>query len=219
MAAISRADIRLSGSHAGVSIGEDGPSQMALEDIAMMRSVHGSTVLHPCDANQTAKLVAAMADTSGISYMRTLRPGTPVVYSADEEFPIGGSKTLRSSDDDAVTIVAAGITVREALEAAETLRNEGISARVIDAYSIKPIDAEGLRNAARATNGRVVAVEDHWPEGGLGEAVLSALAGNGNLRFEHLAVDKMPGSGKSEELLDFAGISAKHIAEAVRKMV
>lgn len=218
MAAISRADIRLSGSHAGVSIGEDGPSQMALEDIAMMRSVHGSTVLHPCDANQTAKLVAAMADTSGISYMRTLRPGTPVVYSADEEFPIGGSKTLRSDDDDKVTIVAAGITVREALEAAEELRNEGISARVIDAYSIKPIDAEGLRNASRATNGRVVAVEDHWPEGGLGEAVLSALAGNGNLRFEHLAVEKMPGSGKSEELLDFAGISAKHIAEAVRKL-
>ncbi|MBA2376569.1 MAG: transketolase [Rubrobacter sp.] len=219
MAAISGANIRLSGSHAGVSIGEDGPSQMALEDIAMMRAVHGSTVLHPCDANQTAKLVAAMADTSGISYMRTLRPGTPVVYSADEEFPIGGSKTLRSSDDDAVTIVAAGITVREALEAAETLRNENISARVVDAYSIKPIDAEGLRNAARATNGRVVVVEDHWPEGGLGEAVLAAIAGNGNLRFEHLAVDEMPGSGKSEELLDFAGIDAKHIVEAVRKMV
>ncbi|MGI8539276.1 MAG: transketolase [Rubrobacteraceae bacterium] len=219
MAAISGANIRLSGSHAGVSIGEDGPSQMALEDIAMMRAVHGSTVLHPCDANQTAKLVAAMADTSGISYMRTLRPGTPVVYSADEEFPIGGSKTLRSSDDNAVTIVAAGITVREALEAAETLRNENISARVVDAYSIKPIDAEGLRNAARATNGRVVVVEDHWPEGGLGEAVLAAIAGNGNLRFEHLAVDEMPGSGKSEELLDFAGIDAKHIVEAVRKMV
>lgn len=218
MAAISGADIRLSGSHAGVSIGEDGPSQMALEDLAMMRAVHGSTVLHPCDANQTAKLVAAMADTSGISYMRTLRPGTPVVYSADEEFPVGGSKTLRSSDEDTVTIVAAGITVREALEAAETLRNENISARVIDAYSIKPIDAEGLRSAAHATNGRVVAVEDHWPEGGLGEAVLAALAGNGSLRFEHLAVDEMPGSGKSEELLDFAGISAKHIAEAVRKL-
>ncbi|MGH3086530.1 MAG: transketolase [Rubrobacteraceae bacterium] len=218
MAAISGANIRLSGSHAGVSIGEDGPSQMALEDLAMMRAVHGSTVLHPCDANQTAKLVASMADLSGISYIRTLRPGTPVIYSSDEEFPIGGSKTLRSSDDDAVTIVAAGITVREALEAAEELRGENISARVIDAYSIKPIDADGLRSAASATGGRVVAVEDHWPEGGLGEAALSALAGVENLRFHHLAVSDMPGSGKSEELLDAAGISARRIAEAVRKM-
>jgi transketolase len=219
MAAISRANIRLSGSHAGVSIGEDGPSQMALEDIAMMRAVHGSTVLQPCDANQTAKLVAEMADTDGIVFLRTLRPKTPVIYDASEDFPIGGSKTVRSSDDDAVTVVASGITVREAIKAADELQEDGISVRVIDAYSIKPIDGETLRDAARATNGNVVAVEDHWPEGGLGEAVLSALAEESDtLHFEHLAVEIMPGSGKSEELLDAAGIDANHIADATRRL-
>ena len=219
MAAISRANIRLSGSHAGVSIGEDGPSQMALEDIAMMRAVHGSTVLQPCDANQTAKLVAEMADTDGIVFLRTLRPKTPVIYDASEDFPIGGSKTVRSSDDDAVTVVASGITVREAVKAADELQEDGISVRVIDAYSIKPIDGETLRAAAQATNGNVVAVEDHWPEGGLGEAVLSALAEESDtLHFEHLAVQIMPGSGKSEELLEAAGINANHIADAARRL-
>ncbi len=219
MAAISRANIRLSGSHAGVSIGEDGPSQMALEDIAMMRAVHGSTVLQPCDANQTAHLVAEMADREGIVFLRTLRPKTPVIYGPNEEFPIGGSKTVRSSDDDRVTIVASGITVHNAIQAIDELQEEGISVRLIDAYSIKPIDAETLRAAAEATGGRVVAVEDHWPEGGLGEAVLSALAGQTeDLRFEHLAVNIMPGSGKSDELMDAAGISANHIADAVRRL-
>ena len=219
MAAISRANIRLSGSHAGVSIGEDGPSQMALEDLAMMRAVHGSTVLQPCDANQTAKLVAEMADTKGIVFLRTLRPKTPVIYDASEDFPIGGSKTIRSSDNDAVTVVASGITVRGALKAADGLQEDGISVRVIDAYSIKPIDGDTLRAAAQATGGKVVAVEDHWPEGGLGEAVLSALSERADtLHFEHLAVQGMPGSGKSEELLDAAGISASHIADAVRKL-
>jgi len=219
MAAISRANIRLSGSHAGVSIGEDGPSQMALEDIAMMRAVHGSTVLQPCDANQTARLVAQMADTEGIVFLRTLRPKTPVIYAPDEEFHVGGSKVVRSSDEDQVTVVASGITVPNAIQAAETLREEGISVRLIDAYSIKPIDADTLRSAAQATGGRVVAVEDHWPEGGLGEAVLSALSGTtGDLHFEHLAVNIMPGSGKSEELMDAAGISANHIADAVRRL-
>ena len=219
MAAISRANIRLSGSHAGVSIGEDGPSQMALEDLAMMRAVHGSTVLQPCDANQTARLVAEMADTDGIVFLRTLRPKTPVIYDASEDFPIGGSKTIRSSDNDAVTVVASGITVREALKAADGLQEDGISVRVIDAYSIKPIDGDTLRAAAQATGGKVVAVEDHWPEGGLGEAVLSALSERADtLHFEHLAVQGMPGSGKSEELLDAAGISASHIADAVRKL-
>ena len=176
MAAISRASFALSGSHAGVSIGEDGPSQMALEDIAALRAVHGSTVLHPCDANQTARLVAAMADTEGISYLRTLRPATPVLYEPDEEFAIGGSRVLRSSDDDDVALVGAGITVHEALKAAETLAEEGCSARVIDLYSIKPLDEETLRAAAEATGGRLVTVEDHWPEGGLGDAVIAALA-------------------------------------------
>ena len=220
MAAISRANIRLSGSHAGVSIGEDGPSQMALEDIAMMRAVHGSTVLQPCDANQTAHLVAQMADREGIVFLRTLRPKTPVIYDANEEFPIGGSKVVRSSDEDQVTVVASGITVHNAIQAIEGLQEEGISVRLIDAYSIKPIDTGTLRTAAEATGGRVVAVEDHWPEGGLGEAVLSALASQtGGLEFEHLAVTNMPGSGKSEELMDAAGISAKHIADAVRGLL
>src|SRR5205823_5975846 len=140
MAAISRANLRLAGSHAGVSIGEDGPSQMALEDIAALRAVHSSTVLHPCDGNQTAKLVAAMADTDGIVFLRTLRPNTPVIYDADEEFRVGGSRVIRSSEDDDVTIVGAGVTVHEALKAADALEEDGITARVIDAYSIKPID-------------------------------------------------------------------------------
>jgi transketolase len=219
MAAISRANIRLSGSHAGVSIGEDGPSQMALEDIAMMRAVHGSTVLQPCDANQTARLVAEMVDREGIVFLRTLRPKKPVIYDAGEEFPIGGSKVVRSSDEDQVTVVASGITVHNAIQAADTLQEEGISVRLIDAYSIKPIDAETLQAAAEATGGRVIAVEDHWPEGGLGEAVLSALSvATADLRFEHLAVNIMPGSGKSEELMDAAGISANHIADAARRL-
>ncbi len=220
MAAISGADIKLSGSHAGVSIGEDGPSQMALEDIAMMRAVHGSTVLQPCDANQTAKLVAEMADTEGIVFLRTLRPKTPVIYDRSEDFPIGGSKVVRSSADDAVTVVATGITVPEAIKAAEELQKSEVAVRVIDAYSIKPIDGETLRAAARATGGRIVAVEDHWPEGGLGEAVLSALSEEADtLHFEHLAVEIMPGSGKSGELMDAAGIDASHIASAVHKLL
>ena len=219
MAAISGANIRLSGSHAGVSIGEDGPSQMALEDLAMMRAVHGSTVLQPCDANQTARLVAEMADTEGIAFLRTLRPKTPVIYDPSEDFPIGGSKMVRSSEEDVVSIVATGITVPEAIKAAEELQDSGVAVRIIDAYSIKPIDGESLRAAARATGGNVVAVEDHWPEGGLGEAVLSALSGEAYpLHFEHLAVRDMPGSGKSEELMDAAGISANHIADTVRKL-
>jgi len=221
MAAISRANLRLCGSHAGVSIGEDGPSQMGLEDMAMMRAVHGSTVLHPCDANQTARLVAEMADREGISFLRTLRPSTPVIYGPDEEFPIGGSKVVRSSGEDQVTVVAAGITVHNAIEACEKLQEEGIAVRLIDAYSIKPIDADALREAAQATGGRLVVAEDHWPEGGLGEATLSALEQDGTdvRAFEHLAVSVMPGSGSPEELMDAAGISANHIADAVRKLL
>jgi transketolase len=219
MAAISRANLRLAGSHAGVSIGEDGPSQMALEDIAALRAVHSSTVLHPCDANQTAKLVAAMADTKGIVFLRTLRPNTPVIYGADEEFAIGGSRVIRSSDDDDVTLVGAGITVHEALKAADALEEEGISTRVIDAYSIKPIDAETLQAAAEAT-GRIVTVEDHYPEGGLGDAVLAALAENGeHARVVKLAVREMPRSGKPEELLHAYGIDAESITAAARQLV
>ncbi len=219
MAAISRVNLRLTGSHAGVSIGEDGPSQMALEDIAAFRAVHSSTVLHPCDANQTARLVATMADTDGIVFLRTLRPNTPVIYDADEDFPIGGSRVVRSSDDDDVTIVGAGVTVHEALKAADSLEEEGISARVIDAYSIKPIDAQTLQAAAEAT-GRIVTVEDHWPEGGLGDAVLDALAdGDERPRVLKLAVREMPHSGKPDELLSAYGIDAAHIAAAARQLV
>jgi transketolase len=220
MAAISRASLALCGSHAGVSIGEDGPSQMALEDIASLRAVHGSTVLHPCDANQTAKLVAAIADVEGISYLRTLRPATPVLYGADEKFEVGGCRVLRSSDDDDVTLVGAGITVHEALAAADELAGEGISARVIDLYSIKPLDAATLAEATAATRGRIVTVEDHWPEGGLGDAVLAALAwSDEQTTVVKLAVQGMPRSGTPAELLAAAGIDAAHIVAAARALV
>jgi transketolase len=214
MSAISRANYCLAGSHAGVSIGEDGPSQMGLEDISALRAVHGSTVLHPCDANQTAKLVAKMADCEGISYIRTLRPATPVIYEPGEEFEIGGSRTLREGDD--VAIVAAGITVHEALSAAETLAQDGIEARVIDLYSIKPLDEETIRSLTMP----IVTVEDHFPEGGLGEAVLAALADSEERpRVVQLAVREMPHSGKPAELLAAAGIDAEHIAEAAQRLV
>ncbi len=218
MAAISQANIRLSGSHAGVSIGEDGPSQMALEDLAMMRAVHGSTVLYPCDANQTAKLVAEMAERDGIVFLRTTRAATPVVYDAEEEFPIGGARVLREGDD--VAIVAAGITLHESLKAAEQLESEGISARVIDLYSVKPVDGETLRAAAEATGGRILTVEDHWSEGGIGDAVLEALSdGEAPARVVRLAVRDLPGSGKPAELLAAAGIDAEHIVEAAQALV
>jgi transketolase len=220
MAAVSRANLRLCGSHAGVSIGEDGPSQMGLEDLGMMRAVHGSTVLYPCDANQTAKLVAAMADVEGISYVRTTRAATPVIYEADERFEIGGSRVLRSSDEDDLAIVAAGITLHEALKAADLLADDGISARVVDLYSVKPIDAETLQATAEATHGRLVTVEDHWPEGGLGEAVLSVFAESEERpRVVELAVREMPGSGTPAELLAAAGIDADRIADAARELV
>jgi transketolase len=220
MAAISRADLRLCGSHAGVSIGEDGPSQMALEDLASLRAVHGSTVLYPCDANQTAALVSAMADTSGISYIRTTRSNTEVVYGPDETFEVGGSKVLLESEDDAVAVIGAGITVHEALKAAEVLGEEDIAVRVIDLYSVKPVDVTTLRAAARATGGRLVTVEDHWPEGGIGDAVLDAFADTDERpRVVKLAVREMPGSGKPDELLRFAGIDAEAIADAVRRLV
>jgi transketolase len=219
MAAISRANIRLCGSHAGVSIGEDGPSQMALEDLAMMRAVHGSTVLYPSDPNQTARLVVEMADREGIVFMRSTRAATPVVYDAGDEFPIGGSRVLRQGDD--VAIVAAGITLHESVKAADRLIAEGIDARVIDLYSVKPVDVETLRAAAEATGGRIITVEDHWSEGGIGDAVLEALTDEGELppQVVRLAVREMPGSGKPAELLAAAGIDADHIAQSARALV
>jgi len=218
MAAISQVNIRLVGSHAGVEIGADGPSQMALEDLAMLRAVHGSTVLYPSDATSAAALTAAMADLDGISYMRTTRGGYPVLYDAGETFPVGGSKVLRESAADQVTLIGAGVTLHECLAAADTLAAEGVSARVIDLYSVKPIDTATLTAAAAATSGRVVIAEDHHPEGGLGSAVVDALTGQGrtDLAVAHLAVREMPGSGTGEELLDASGISAPHIAEAAR---
>jgi transketolase len=219
MAAISRANLRLSGSHAGVSIGEDGPSQMALEDLAALRAVNGSTVLHPSDANQTARLVSEMADRPGISYLRTLRPKTPVRTPPDEDVRIGGSRVVRSSEEDDVTIVACGITIGEAEKAAEELESEGIRARVLDCYSIKPIDAQALERAAVDTRA-LVTVEDHWPEGGLGEAVLSALAQVGQEpAVTVLGVRDMPVSGTAAELLNAAGIDEAAIVDAVRRLV
>ena len=218
MAAVSRANIRLSGSHAGVSIGEDGPSQMALEDIASLRAVHGSTVLHPSDANQTVRLVAQLVDRPGVSYIRTLRGKTEVRTPPDEDVRIGGSRVLRSTDRDDVTIVACGVTVPEADMAAEILSSDGIGVRIIDCYSIKPIDAETLARAAVETSA-IVTVEDHWPEGGLGDAVLGALADAAERPpVVKLAVRDMPGSGKPDELMHAAGIDAAAIVEVIRKL-
>jgi transketolase len=221
MAAISRADVRLVGSHCGVEIGADGPSQMALEDLAMMRAVQGSTVLYPSDATSTAALVHAMVGTSGISFMRTTRGAYPVLYETGERFPVGGSKVLRSDPSDAVTLVGAGVTVHECLAAADRLAGDGVRARVIDLYSVKPVDAETLIAAADATNGRFVVAEDHHPEGGLGSAVTDALLAHGprSLHIVHLSVREMPGSGTPEQLLNAAGIDAEHIEAATHDLL
>jgi len=220
MAAISAANISLVGSHAGTEIGADGPSQMGLEDLAMMRAVHGSTVLYPSDATSAAALVAAMADHAGIKYMRTTRGAYPVLYSASEQFPIGGCKVLKESASDQVTLIGAGVTLHNCLAAAKLLSDDGIPARVIDLYCIKPIDAGTVADAALDT-GRLVLAEDHHPEGGLGEAVLEALAerGLGGTAVTHLAVREMPGSGTTEELLAAAGLSAADIAAAARVLI
>ena len=217
MASISQAGVKLCGSHAGVSIGEDGPSQMALEDLAMMRAVAGSTVLYPSDGVSAERLVALAAETPGIVYIRTSRPKTPVIYSNDETFDVGGCKVLRSGTEDQATVVGAGVTLHEALKAYDLLMEQGIAVRVIDLYSVKPVDRNTLVKAAKET-GRVITVEDHYAEGGLGEAVHSALVGI-PCEFQRLAVDGLPRSGKSDELLDHFGISARRIAEAVVAMI
>jgi transketolase len=218
MGAISRANLRMSGSHAGVSIGEDGPSQMAVEDLAMFRAVNGSTVLYPADATSTVKLVATMCDLEGISYLRTTREATPVLYDAAEDFPVGGSKTLAETDHDVVTLVGAGITLHQARTARDLLENEGIAARVLDCYSVKPIDGVTLRRALGETSALVV-VEDHRVEGGLGDAVLDALTeGDLHGRVVKLGVRDMPGSGTPEELRAWAGIDAASIAAAARRL-
>lgn len=219
MGSVSGVDLRLIGSHAGLEIGADGPSQMAMEDFAMMRAVHGSTVLCPSDATSATALVDAMATTPGISYLRTTRGAYPVIYPDGEAFPIGGAKLLRDGND--VTLIGTGVTVHECLRAADLLAEQGIRARVIDCYSIKPIDQAMLTSAARVTGGRIVVAEDHHPEGGLGSAVADALlaAGQEALSLTHLAVTDMPGSGTGAELMAWAGIDGDHIATAARQLV
>ncbi|HLH84027.1 MAG TPA: transketolase [Trebonia sp.] len=219
MAAVSRASIRLVGSHAGVSIGEDGPSQMALEDIAALRAVHGSVVLHPSDANQVPPLLEQMAGYQAVSYLRTLRGKTVVRTSPGEDIRIGGSRLVRGGEADDITVAACGVTVTEADKAAARLEREGVRVRVLDCYSIKPIDARALRAAARET-AAIVTVEDHWPEGGLGDAVLSALADEPDRPpVARLGVRDMPVSGTPAELMHAAGIDSDAIAETVRAHV
>ncbi len=215
MAAISNVNVKLAGSHAGVSIGEDGPSQMALEDLAMCRAEPNYTVLYPCDGVSAERLVALAAYHPGPAYIRTSRPKTPVIYSNDETFTVGGLKVLRESAKDAVTVIGAGVTVFEALKAYDTLKAEGIAIRVIDLYSVSPVDRDGLVKAGRATGGRIITVEDHYPVGGVGDAVSEAVADAG-FAVRRLAVREIARSGKPDELLDRYGISAKHIVEAVR---
>jgi transketolase len=220
MAALSEADLKLVGSHAGLCIGEDGGSQMALEDLAMLRTVHGSVVLYPSDANQACKLVTAMAHHTGISYLRTTRTPTPVIYNADERFEIGGSRVVRKSSQDDVAVVAAGISLHEAMRAADLLAAERVRARVIDCYSIKPIDRATLREAAQAASGRLVTVEEHRPEGGLGDAVLDAVADMpAPPRMRRLAVSGLTRSGPPQQLRSLAGVDAEHIAAAARRLV
>ncbi len=219
MAGISQANIRLAGSHAGVEIGQDGPSQMALEDLASLRAIHSSTVLYPCDPNQTARLTALMAELDGIVYMRTTRGAYPTLYGPNETFKVGGSKVLRSTPKDRVTLIGAGVTVHNCIAAADALAKKKIPARVIDLYSVKPVDLKTLREAARVTKGKFVIVEDHYPEGGIGAAVLEAMAAEGAPRVAHLAVKGLPTSGKPDELMNAAGISARHIVAAATKLV
>ncbi|MGN9794895.1 transketolase [Streptomyces sp. OZ13] len=219
MAAVSRASVNLVGSHAGVAIGQDGPSQMGLEDLAMFRSVPGSTVLYPCDANQTARLVAAMADLPNVSYLRTSRSDMPVIYGPEEDFPVGGSKVLRASHRDRVCVIAAGVTVHEALAAATVLEREGIPVRVVDLYSVKPVDAGTLQSAADDT-GCLLTVEDHRTEGGLGDAVAEAFSdGRPMPRLIRLGVRNIPASAEPAEQLHASGIDAESISAAVRLLV
>jgi len=214
MAAYSFSNIKLCGSHVGVSIGEDGPSQMGLEDLALFRSIPGCAVLYPSDGFSAEGCLRAMAELKGMAYIRTTRPATPLLYGKDEAFPIGGSKVLKKGGTDAALIVAAGITVHEALKAYDLLKKEGVSVSIVDAYSVAPLDRATVEREAAAAGGRVVVVEDHFAAGGLGEAVASALAGAA--RIVHLAVRELPRSGKPDELLDKYGISARHIVDAVK---
>src|ERR1700686_266567 len=220
MIGISELSVNVVGSHAGVEIGQDGPSQMALEDLASLRAINGSTVLYPCDPNQTAKLTRLMADTPGIVYMRTTRGAYPTIYGPSESFRVGGSKVVRQTPKDRITLIGAGVTLHNCLAAADALAAKKIPARVIDLYSVKPVDVKTLRDAVRVTKGRLVIVEDHYPEGGLGAAVMEALAADGlPTQIAPLAVKGLPTSGKPDELMNAAGISARHIVAAATKLL
>lgn len=218
MAGISNSNIKVAGSHAGVSIGEDGPSQMALEDLSMMRGLPNCTVLYPCDGVSAVRVMALAAATPGPVYIRTTRPKTPVIYDVNETFVVGGSKTIRQTAKDVATVVAAGVTVFEALAAHDTLLGEGIAIRVIDAYSVQPIDRDGLLAAGRAAGGKILTVEDHYAAGGLGDAVADAVGGQG-FTLQRLAVREIPRSGEPAEVIDRFGISARSIVDAVRGIV
>ncbi len=217
MAAYSFSNIKICGSHVGVSIGEDGPSQMGLEDLAIFAPIPGCAVLYPSDAFSAEACLESAARHPGLTYLRTSRPAMALLYSPNDAFPVGGSKILKSSDADKAVVVAAGITVHEALKAHEMLAREEIAVRIVDAYSVKPVDAEGLRRASVGAGRKVVVVEDHFESGGLGDAAARALAGE--VRMIHLCIRDLPRSGKSGELLDRFGISARHIVEAVKSLI
>lgn len=218
VAGISSANLKLVGSHVGVSIGEDGPSQMALEDLAMMRAISGSVVFYPSDAVSTEKLLETMAQTRGLFFMRTSRPKTPVIYNNEDKFPIGGAKVVRQNDGDKVTVVGAGVTLHEAIKAADLLAQEGIGITVVDAYCIKPLGKAAIKAAAARTNHLVITVEDHYAEGGLGDAVAGELSCDG-VKVHKLAVRELPRSGKAEELLAKFGIDAAAIVQKVKSLV
>jgi transketolase len=217
VAGISQANLKLVGSHVGVSIGEDGPSQMVLEDLAMMRAIAGSKVLYPSDAVCAEKLVEQIAQTKGICFLRTSRPKTPVLYNNTEEFPIGGAKILRQNAGDKATVVAAGVTLFEALKAADALKAEGVGITVIDAYSVKPLARDIIKAAAQKTHSTVITVEDHYAEGGLGDAVAGELSRDG-IKVHKLAVTELPRSGKAEELLAKYGIDSGAIVKKVKSL-
>lgn len=219
MGAISQSNVNFVGSHCGVSIGEDGPSQMGLEDIAMFRTIPGSTVFYPCDAVSTERAIELAANTKGICFIRTSRPATSVVYKNEETFAAGKAKVLRSTAKDQVLVIGAGVTLHEALKAADELTKAGINIRVIDPFTIKPLDAQTIIKNAKETGGKIITVEDHYPEGGLGEAVISAVSLERNIIVKKLAVPEVPRSGPPNVLIDNYGISARKITLAVQDIL
>lgn len=219
MGVISQTNANFCGSHCGVSIGEDGPSQMALEDLALFRALPGCTVFYPSDAVSAERSVELAANTKGLCFIRSSRPNVPVIYANDEPFQVGKAKVVRQSSNDQVTVIGSCVTLVEAMKAADSLEKSGINIRIIDPFTIKPLDSETILHSAKQTGGRVVVVEDHYPEGGIGEAVAAVLAGERNTVMKHLAVDRVPRSGKPQELLDMFKISAKYIEEAVKQII